>query len=393
MGKTVYFDNAATTSVDPAVFEEMRPYFSRFYGNPMTADHSSLGEHSRSAVEKARGEVAALIGACAEQVAFTSGGTESDNWAIKSAVERAMDRGRKGAAHVVSSVFEHPAVLNSIAALRRRGVEASFARVGRDGVVDLEDVRRVLRDNTVLVSVMHANNELGTIQPIALIAEMAHERGALLHVDAVQSAGHLAIDVKALGADFLSVSAHKFNGPKGAGALYAKDWSSLYPYLDGGSQEWGGMRGSTHDVPGIVGLGTAAKLAMERLQGERRRLLILRDRLLETLSARIPGMRINGDALERLPHILNVRLDGIDNQALLAAMNQAGVIASGCSACHIDKGTVSHALSAIGLSAAEARSSIRFSLGYATTAEDVEYACSVVPGLVRALRSIARQER
>ena len=294
MDKVVYLDNAATTPVDSAVFEEMKPYFSQRYGNPMTAGHSSAGVEAREAVEKARSEVAALIGAKPEQIAFTSGGTESDNWAIKGALERASRARSLPKAQVLASAFEHAAVLGSVEAMRRQGYEASFARVGRDGIVDPDDLRRAMRSDTVLVSVMHANNEIGTIQPIAEIARIAHERGALLHVDAVQTAGHVAVDVEALGADFLSLSAHKFGGPKGVGALFVRATGSLYPFLDGGGQEWG-MRGSTHDVPGIVGLGAAARLAMQRLGGEPKRLGALRDRLYEGLAARAGRIKANGD--------------------------------------------------------------------------------------------------
>lgn len=389
MTKVVYLDNAATTSVDPAVFEEMKPYFSRIYGNPMTAGHSSVGDAARDAVERARAEVASLIGAPCGHIAFTSGGTESDNWAIKGAVEHAAVSLAARPPHVVVSAFEHLAVLNSVAALGRRGTEASLVRVDADGIVDPDEVRRAMRPNTVLVSVMHANNEIGTIQPVSDIAAIAHEWGALLHVDAVQTAGHIPVDVETLGVDFLSLSGHKFNGPKGVGALYARDWSNMYPFMDGGGQEWGGMRGSTHNVPGIVGLGAAARLAKERLTGEKRRLELLRDRLYETLCARIDGVRVNGDMHRRLPQNLNVRIAGVGNEALLMAMNEVGVIASGCSACNLDRASASHVLMAIGLDAVEAASSVRFSLGYATTADEIEYACGVLPGIVRLLRSMA----
>ena len=387
MARFVYMDNAATTSVDPSVFEAMKPYFCKQYGNPMTAGHSGLGDAAREAVESARRDVAALIGASPERVAFTSGGTESDNWAIKGALEKASESNGGRPVHVVTSVFEHAAVLSSVDAMRRRGVEASYLRVGRAGVVDPDDLRRAMRSNTALVSVMHANNEVGTIQPIEELARIAHERGALFHVDAVQTAGHAIVDVDALGADFLSVSGHKFNGPKGVGALYARDWASLYPFMDGGGQEWGGMRGSTHNVPGIAGLGAAARLAASRGPGEARRIGMLRDRLFDTLAARIDRLRLNGDASRRLPYILNVRIEGIDNEWLLMAMSEAGIIAAGCSACHADRAAASPALLAMGLDDAEARSSLRLSLGPATTAEDIDYVCSVLPGLVRLLRS------
>ncbi len=389
MARFVYLDNAATTCVDPAVFESMKPYFCAQYGNPMTSGHSALGEAARRALETARSEVAALIGADPRRIAFTSGGTESDNWAVKGTLEKALERAGARPAHVVTSAFEHPAVTASVDAMRRRGVEASYLRVGQGGVVDPDDLRKAMRPTTALVSVMHANNEVGTIQPIAELAAVAHEGGALLHVDAVQTAGHIPVDVDALGVDFLSLSGHKFNGPKGVGALYARDWDSLYPFMDGGAQEWGGLRGSTHNVPGIVGLGTAARLAAPRAANDARRVAILRDRLFTTLSARIDRLRINGDQSKRVPHILNARFPGVDNESLLLAMGEAGILAAACSACHSGRNAVSPTLAAMGLGEADARSSLRLSLGYQTTAEDVDYVCGVLPGLVRLLRSRA----
>ncbi|HOX32095.1 MAG TPA: cysteine desulfurase family protein [Spirochaetales bacterium] len=386
MAAIVYLDNAATTPVDPAVLERMLPYFSGKFGNPMTAGRSSLGDEARAAVELARREVAALIGARPEQLAFTSGGAESDNWAIKGASERAaLERGLERP-HIVATAFEHAAVLESVEAMRRRGFEASLVRVGRDGIVDPGELRRALRPETVLVSIMHANNEVGTIQPVAEAARAARERGALLHVDAVQSAGHVPIDVDELGADFLSISAHKFGGPKGAGALYARDWRGIFPLVDGGGQEWG-LRGSTHNVPGIVGLGAAAALARERLPAEALRLAALRDRLHEGLAARCGRVKANGDMRRRLPQNLNLRIEGIDNEALLMAMSEAGVVAAGCSACSGGPAPLSRALLAMGLSAAEARSSLRLSLGAATGEEDIERAVELISGIVRILRS------
>jgi len=387
MAKFVYLDNAATTSVDPAVLEALKPYFCVQYGNPMTSGHSALGDAGMQAVEAARREVAALIGASPERIAFTSGGTESDNWAIKGVLEKASEKNGGRPAHVVTSVFEHAAVLSSVDAMRRRGVEASYLPVSPGGVVDPDDLRRAMRRNTALVSVMHVNNEVGTIQPIAELAAIAHDKGALFHVDAVQTAGHIPVDVDVLSVDFLSLSGHKFNGPKGVGALYARDWACLYPFMDGGGQEWGGMRGSTHNVPGIVGLGAASRLAATRGVSEARRVGILRDRLFDTLSARIDRVRVNGDTGNRLPHILNVRIAGVDNEGLLMAMNEAGIIAAGCSACHSGRSAVSLALLSMGISETDARSSLRLSLGSMTTAEDIEYVCGVLPGLVRLLRS------
>lgn len=388
MDRVVYLDNAATTPVDPAVFEEMRPYFTERFANPMTFTHSSVGELAHTAVEEARGRVASLIGSKPDQVVFTSGGTESDNWVLKGAVERASRERLHKVGHLVTAEFEHHAILHSALALQRQGYEVTFVKVGRSGIVDPDDIRRAMRPNTVLVSIMHANNEIGTIQPIADIARVAHDGGALMHTDAVQTAAHIAIDVNALGVDFLSLSGHKFNGPKGVGILFVRDHESLYPFIDGGGQEWG-LRGSTHNVAGIVGLGKAAQLGKQRLPGELMRLTALRNRLYEKLSSRIDRIAPNGDMRQRVPQNLNIRIEGIDNEPLLLAMNEAGIIAAGGSACNAQETLASHVLTSIGCDLKEAKSSIRLSFGYMTTDKDIDYAAEVIPGLVRFLRSMA----
>ncbi len=388
MKRIVYLDNAATTPVDPAVIEEMRPYFSEQFANPMTYAHSSLGDTAHTAVEEARNRVASLINASPEQVIFTGGGTESDNWILKGVLERASRERLHKPGHLVTAEFEHHAILHSALALERQGYEVTFVKVGRSGIVDPDDVRRAMRPTTVLVSIMHANNEIGTIQPIAQIARIAHEHGALMHADAVQTTAHIPVDVEALGVDFLSISAHKFNGPKGVGAAFVRDHDSLYPFVDGGGQEWG-LRGSTHNVPGIVGMGKAAQLGRERLTPEMKRLTALRSVLFEKLASRIDRLTINGDVRQRLPQNLNVRIDGIDNEALLLAMNEAGIIAAGGSACTAQETVPSHVLTSIGCDVKEAKASIRLSLGLVTTNEDIDYATDVIPGLVRFLRSMA----
>ena len=388
MDRVVYLDNAATTPVDPAVFEEMKPYFSEKFANPMTYTHSSSGDLAHTAVEEARGRVASLIGSKPDQVVFTSGGTESDNWVLKGVVERASRERLHKAGHLVTAEFEHHAILHSALALQRQGYEVTFVKVGRSGIIDPDDVRRAMRPNTVLVSIMHANNEIGTIQPVAQIAQIAHERGALMHTDAVQTAAHIPIDVNAMGVDFLSLSGHKFNGPKGVGILFVRDHESLYPFIDGGGQEWG-LRGSTHNVPGIVGLGKAAELGKQRLPGELVRLTALRNKLYDKLAARIDRIVPNGDMKQRVPQNLSIRIEGIDNEPLLLAMNEAGVIAAGGSACNAQETLASHVLTSIGCDLKEAKSSIRLSFGFRTTEKDIEYAADVIPGLVRFLRSMA----
>lgn len=388
MERIVYLDNAATTPVDPAVFEEMKPFFVEQFANPMTYMHSSAGDVAYTAVEKARERVASLIGSKPEQIMFTSGGTESDNWALKGTVERASRERLHKPGHVVTAEFEHHAILHSALALQRQGYEVTFVKVGRSGIVDPDDVERAMRPTTVLVSIMHANNEIGTIQPIADITRVAHEHGALMHTDAVQTTAHIPVDVNALGVDFLSASAHKFNGPKGVGILFVRDQAALYPFIDGGGQEWG-LRGSTHNVPGIVGLGKAAQLGKERLPREFKRLTTLRNMLFDKLSARIDRIVVNGDLKQRVPQNLNIRIEGIDNEPLLLAMNEAGIIAAGGSACNAQETLPSHVLTSIGCDLKEAKSSLRLSLGYATTEKDVDRAADVIPGLVRFLRSLA----
>lgn len=388
MDRVVYLDNAATTPVDSAVLEEMRPYFTERFANPMTFTHSSFGELAHTAVEEARVRVASLIGSKPDQIFFTSGGTEADNWALKGAVERASRERIHKIGHIVTAEFEHHAVLHSALALQRQGYEVTFVKVGHSGIVDPDDIRRSMRPNTVVVSIMHANNEIGTIQPIADIAHIAHERGVLMHTDAVQTVAHIPVDVNAMGVDFLSLSGHKFNGPKGVGVLFVRDYESLYPFIDGGGQE-SGLRGSTHNVPGIVGLGKAAQLGKQRLPDELTRLTALRNKLYEKLSSRIDRIAPNGDMRQRVPQNLNIRIEGIDNEPLLLAMNEAGIIAAGGSACNAQETLASHVLTSIGCDLKEAKSSIRLSFGYATAEKDIDYAAEVIPGLVRFLRSLA----
>jgi cysteine desulfurase len=388
MQKVVYLDNAATTPVDPTVLEEMKPFFSDRFANPMTYAHSSSGDVAHVAVEESRARVASLISSKVEQVMFTSGGTESDNWVLKGTVERASRERLHKPGHLVTAEFEHHAILHSALTLQRQGYEVTFVKVGRNGIVDPDDVRRAMRPTTVLVSIMHANNEIGTIQPIADIARVAHDHGALMHTDAVQTIAHIPVDVNALEVDFLSVSAHKFNGPKGVGVLFVRDQAALYPFIDGGGQEWG-LRGSTHNVPGIVGIGRAAQLGRERLPAELKRLTALRNMLFDKLSARIDRIVVNGDMKQRVPQNLNIRIEGIDNEPLLMAMNEAGIIAAGGSACNALETLASHVLTSIGCDLKEAKSSIRLSFGSTTTEKDVDYAADVIPGLVRFLRSMA----
>lgn len=388
MSAIVYLDNAATTAVDAEVLAAMLPFFTEQYANPMTYGHSSLGDTAYEALEKARAQVAALLHAQADQIIFTAGGTESDNTVLKGVLEYASLNRFHGKAHLITTRFEHHAILHSAATLERWGYEVTYVGVDDRGFVDPDDVKRAMRPNTALVSVMHANNEIGTVEPIAAIAAIAHEGGALMHTDAVQSVAHIETDVDRLGVDFLSLSGHKFNGPKGVGALYARSRETFVPFVDGGGQEWG-MRGSTHNMPGIVGLGKAAELGLQRLPTEIRRVGGLRDRLYHTLQEKIAGVTLNGAATERVPQNLNIRIDGIDNEALLVALNEEGIIAAGGSACTAQETVPSHVLTAIGCSTRDAKASIRLSLGFMTTDADIDRACDVIPRVVARLRSLA----
>jgi cysteine desulfurase len=370
----LYFDGHATTPCDPRVVAAMLPYFTERFGNASSAQHP-FGWAARDAVEQARGQVAALVGARPRDIVFTSGATESNNLAIQGAVRALRERGR----HVVTLATEHTAVLDVCAALEAGHVDGTpveVTRLGVDpgGLVDPEALAAALRADTVLVSVMAANNEIGVLQPIAAIGAMARARGIAFHVDAAQAAGKVALDVEAIGADLLSLSAHKFYGPKGAGALYVRrrgPAADLPPLHHGGGHERG-MRSGTLNVPGIVGCGDAATLGA------------LRDRLLAGLQARIDGVHLNGAAAPRLPHNLNVRLDGVNGRELLLALSDLSL--SSGAACCTASAEPSHVLKAIGLSDEAARASLRFGLIRGTTGADVDHAVETIAGVVAALR-------
>ena len=380
--RRVYFDHNATTPVDREVLEAMLPYFSEEYGNASSIH--SVGQSARKAVEQAREQVAALIGARATEITFTSGGTESDNLAIFGTVA-ADERPRK---HVITTQIEHHAVLNACQALQAQGVEVTFLPVSADGVVEPDAVRRVLRPETVLISVMHANNELGTVQPLEEIGRIAAEADVYFHTDAVQSAGKLPIDVKHLGADLLAISAHKLYGPKGVGALYAGGATRLKPLLYGGHHERD-RRPGTENVAGIVGLGKAAEVARKKLETEGTRVAALRDRLEQGLLAAIPQSRVNGGRARRTPNTTNITFSFIEGEALVIALDLKGLQCSTGAACSSGAVEPSHVLMAIGLEPAEARASLRFSLGRANTEDDVKFALSMVPGVVEHLRKLS----
>ncbi len=384
--KRVYLDNNATTPLAPEVFEAMRPYWLEDYGNASSIHW--FGQRAKAAMEKAREQVARLLKARASEIAFTSGGTESDNAAIFGIVEAA--RGERK--HVVTTAIEHHAVLNTVQALEKRGVSVTYVRVGASGVVDPQDVESALRPETVLISVMHANNELGTIQPLEEIGRMARERDIYFHTDAVQTVGKVPVDVDKLGVDLLALSAHKLYGPKGVGALYVRRGTILRPLMHGGHHERD-RRPGTENVAGIVGLGAAAEIALAHLPEEADRVAALRDRLEAGTLERVPRVAVNGERTRRLPTTTNLAFDYIEGEGFVIAMDLRGIACSTGAACSSGSLEPSHVLSAIGLKPEQARASIRFSLGRFNTAEDIDATLEILPAVVEQLRSVSPHYR
>lgn len=396
----IYLDNHATTRLDPRVLEAMLPWLTDRYGNAGSVTHD-MGREARAAVEEAREQFAAAVGGTAREIVFTSGATESINLAILGTASR--PRSGAGPGHVITLVSEHHAVLDPVEHLERQGVAVTrLAVVGQrgDGVpgrVRLAELQAAFRPDTFLVSVLLANNEIGVVQDAAAIADVAHARGAVVHVDCAQALGRMPVAVDALGADLASFSAHKFHGPKGAGALYVRRRGRalrLDPLVHGGGQERG-MRSGTLDVPGIVGLATAARLAVEGLEDEAPRMRSLRDRLWKGLSARIAGLALNGPALDavdaggaalRLVNNLNVQVPGVDGQSLLATLAADGLAVSSGSACSAENPRPSHVLAALGLDEDQARASLRFGLSRFTTAAEVDEAAARIAAGVERLR-------
>ncbi len=385
----VYLDHHATTPVDPQVLEAMLPYFTQKFGNAASRQHA-YGWEAQKAVETARAQVAALIGASAREIVFTSGATESNNLAIKGIAAAYRERGD----HVITAATEHRSVLDSCARLQRDGWRVTRLGVDSSGFIDVEQLRAAIDDRTVLISVMAANNEIGVIQRLAAIGAVAQDRGVLFHTDAAQAAGKMSIDVTTMGIDLLSLTAHKFYGPKGAGALYVrrrKPRLDLACQIDGGGQE-NGVRSGTLNVPGIVGLGRAAEVCRAVMADESVRLAGLRDRLFAALASGLEGVRLNGPAgSDRLPHNLHVSFDGVSGEDLLMSLGDLAV--STGSACASGSQAPSHVLQAIGAAGDRAGASIRFGLGRATTDADIDVAIERVTAVVRALRSRASAGR
>ncbi len=378
----IYLDYNATTPVDPAVLDAMLPYFAESFGNASSIH--SPGQRARGAVDASRASVAALMGAKPSEIVFTSGGTESDNLALFGVVAASQEP-RK---HIVTTAIEHHAVLNAAQALEKLGIAVTYVPVGREGVVDPEDIRRALKPETILISVMHANNELGTIQPIEEIGRIAAAAKVIFHCDAVQTAGKIPLDVNRLGVDLLTISAHKFYGPKGAGALYVRSGTPLEPQFHGGHHERD-RRPGTENVPGIVGLGKAAELARKNMMTDCARITTLRNRLEDALLATCAEARVNGNRAQRVSNTSNISFHAAGGEALVIALDLQGIACSTGAACSSGAVGPSHVLMAIGLSPDEARSSLRFSLGRNTTPEEIDQAIALIPQAVERLRALS----
>jgi cysteine desulfurase len=379
----IYLDYAATTPADPRVVEAMQPYYSEKYGNPSSIH--SFGQETRAAVEKARERVAKLIGAEPEEIVFTSGGTEADNFALEGV---AFANEKKGN-HIVASAIEHHAVTECCEFLKKRGFQITYLPVDKHGLVDPQEVEKAITEKTILVSVMHANNEIGTIEPVAEIAKAVKEKGVYFHTDAVQTAGHIPVNVNELGADLLSMSAHKLYGPKGVGALYIRKGTRIARFLHGGGQE-NNRRASTENVPGIVGFGMAAELALRDVKdGESKKLLPLRDKLIKGILDRVPDSQLNGHPTLRLPNNVNVSIKFVEGESMLLNLDLQGIAASTGSACSSGSLEPSHVLLAIGLSHEQAHGSLRFTLGKYTTEEEIDTVLKVLPEVVNKLRAMS----
>ena len=380
----IYFDHNATTPVHAAVADALSASIRAEFGNPSSVHH--FGQQAKAAIDQARSAVAALIGSEPSEVVFTSGGTEGDNLAIRGAAEALARGGRR---HLIASAIEHEAVLHTLKALARIGADTTLLPVDETGVASLDSLRAALRDDTALVSIMHANNEIGTIQPVAELAQLAHERGALFHTDAVQSAGKIPVDVKALGVDLLSISAHKFHGPKGVGAIWIKRGLRMAPISTGGKQERN-RRAGTENVAGIVGMGVAAEIARVKMAVEGARLQTLRDRLEDGILRAVPRTIVNGTKTPRLSNTTNISFERVEAESLLIALDLEGIAVSTGSACSSGTLEPSHVLKAMGLPTHRTQNSIRFSLGASNTEADVDRTVAVLPALVEKLRNLSR---
>lgn len=380
--RKVYLDNAATTALSPKVLEKMMPYLTEVYGN--ASSPHSFGQTARTAVEHAREQVAHAINADPSEIVFTGCGTESDDTVLFGVAERYAKKGD----HIITTNVEHHAILHSCAALEKKGIKVTYLPVDKDGLVTPEQVRDAITDKTILVSVMFANNEVGTIMPIPEIAAVCHEKGVLFHTDAVQAAGHLPIDVKAMGIDMLSMSGHKFHGPKGVGVLYERKGIRLPSYIIGGEQEKG-RRAGTENVAGIVGLGEALEIAVKNMPETTERMLKLRDKLINGIESTIPEVKLNGHRTKRLPNNVNFSIKYIEGESILLMLDMAGIAASSGSACTSGSLDPSHVLLALGLTHEVAHGSVRLTLGDDTTEEDIDYVLETLPKVAHRLRKMS----
>ena len=380
--RRIYLDYAATTPTHPEVVKAMLPYLTNVFGNPSTI--YSYGQEARGAVEEARTNVAELIGARGEEITFTSGGTEADNFALKGIAYASEHKGD----HIITTSIEHHAVVESCKFLERRGFKVTYLPVDGYGLVAPQDIKKAITNKTILISVIHANNEVGTIEPIGEIGKIAKEAGICFHTDAVQTVGHIPVNVDTLGVDLLSISAHKVYGPKGVGALYIKKGTRLIPLMHGGEQEKR-HRAGTENVPAIVGLGKAVELAGQEMDKETEWLTCLRDKLIKGLLERIDHIRLNGHPLKRLPNNVNVSVDFVEGESMLLNLDLEGICASTGSACSSSSLEPSHILLALGLSPEQAHGSLRFTLGRENTEEDIECVLEVLPRVVAKLRTMS----
>lgn len=382
MSKLIYLDNAATTQVKEEVLQEMLPYFRENYSNPSAI--YDFAQEGNKAVEKAREQAAELIGASPREIYFTAGGSESDNWALKAAAEAYESKGK----HIITSKIEHHAILHTCEYLEKKGYEVTYLDVDSDGKIKLDELKSAIREDTILISIMSANNEIGTIQPLYGIGKLAHDNGILFHTDAVQAYGHIPLNVDELNIDMLSASGHKLGGPKGIGLLYVRKGVNISSFIHGGAQERG-RRAGTHNTPGIVGLGKAAELASKNLETVSTYEKKLRDHLIERVLDEIPYTRLNGHREDRLPGNANFCFRFIEGESLLILLNQLGICASSGSACTSGSLDPSHVLLAIGLPHEIAHGSLRITLSEDTTMEDIDYVVDELKKIIERLRNMS----
>ena len=366
MGKFIYLDNAATTKVKEEALNDMLPFFREYYGN--ASANYSFADKARTAINKARSEIATVLSCNPREIYFTAGGSESDNWALKAVADSYKTKGN----HIITSKIEHHAILNTCKYLERHGFEVTYLDVDKDGKIDLDKLESVIRDTTILISIMAANNEIGTLQPLSKIGQIARKHGVLFHTDAVQAFGHIPLDVNDLNIDLLSASGHKFGGPKGVGFLYVREGTKISSFIHGGAQERS-RRAGTYNTAGIVGMGTAARISLENLEEKRQKISDLRDYFISRIKEEITFTKLNGHRTDRLPGNVNFTFRFIEGDSVLILLDKVGICASSGSACTSGSNSPSHVLLAINLTDESARSSLRFSLSEETTIDDIDY--------------------